>query len=103
MGHFGHGKHADHCDASSMAGDQGPWSKGVVRPVCKTFVPRAHVEATGKSKNEDGAVSSGKDGIDKATSIKLKQKELSELCKARGLACSGTKEVLANRLSQFLG
>ena len=78
-------------------------TKGVVRPVCRTFVPRAHVEATGKSKNEYGAISSGKDGVDKTTLMKLKQKELSELCKAQSLASSGTKNVLASRLTQFFG
>ena len=76
--------------------------KGVMRSVCKTVVPRAHGDATGKSKMKDeGAVSSVKEKVD--TLMKLKQKELSELCKARGLACSGTKEVLASRLVQFFG
>jgi len=71
--------------------------KGVMRSVCRTTVPRAHGDATGKSKMKDGgAVSSVKEEVD--TLMKLKQKELSELCKARGFAGSGTKEVLASRL-----
>ena len=75
--------------------------KNLARSVCRSVVARAQPEATGKSKRDEGAVGSGKDGIEIATLMKLKQKELSNLCRARGLAYSGTKEVLASRLSQF--